>query len=55
MNPHEQLVFFHKTIQIPDGSSNLILPEGKHLHIECYFQDNIKIKKTVNNALSFNC
>jgi len=45
MKPDEQLVFFHKTIQIPDGSSNSILPEGKHLHIECYFQDNIKIKK----------
>lgn len=42
---HEMNVFFHKTIQIPDGSSNLVLPEGKKLHIECYFQDNIKIKK----------
>lgn len=45
MIPHKELVFFHKTIQIPDGSSNLVLPEGKKLHIECYFQDNIKIKK----------
>jgi hypothetical protein len=45
MNPVKNLVFFHKTIQIPDSSSNLLLPEGKHLHIECYFQDNIQIKK----------
>jgi len=45
MNPVKDLVFFHKTIQIPDSSSNLLLPEGKHLHIECYFQDNIQIKK----------
>ena len=45
MIPDEELIFFHKTIQIPDSSSILSLPEGKKLHIECYFQDNIEINQ----------
>jgi hypothetical protein len=53
MNSNEKVVFFHKTIQIPDSSSNLVLPEGKNSHIECYFQNNVKIE-TIKNIICMN-
>lgn len=43
INSHENLIYFHKTIQEKDG--NGINMNGKKKHNSCYFQNNLHINK----------
>jgi hypothetical protein len=50
INPHEKLIYFHKTIQKP---SKEIIGKGQFEHSTCHFQDNTLIQ-SINNIVCVN-